>query len=153
MISEKHKSLVPFLAILAGVLIGCILLILTNKNPIILFQELLKGLIGFDMARGKIIKLRYIGELLVATMPMVLTGLAVAFAYRTGLFNIGAEGQVIMGSLLTLFVATQIKLPTLLHIPLALVAGAIGGALWGLIPGLLKAYFNILEVVVGIMLN
>ena len=153
MIKGKNKALVPFLAIIAGVLIGCILLILTGKNPIILFQELLKGLTGFDLARGKIFQLRYIGELLVATMPLVLTGLAIAFAYRTGLFNIGAEGQVIMGSLFTIIVATRFELPSIIHIPLALVAGAIGGALWGLIPGLLKAYFNILEVVVGIMLN
>lgn len=149
----KNKALVPFLAIIAGVLIGCLLLILTNKNPIILFQELLKALTGFDLARGKIFQLRYIGELLVATMPLVLTGLAIAFAYRTGLFNIGAEGQVIMGSLFTIFVATQLDLPSIIHIPLSLIAGAVGGALWGLIPGLLKAYFNILEVVVGIMLN
>lgn len=149
----KNKAMVPFLAILAGVLIGSLLLILTNKNPIILFQELLKGLTGMDLARGKIFQLRYIGELLVATMPLVLTGLAIAFAYRTGLFNIGAEGQVIMGSLFTIFVATQVELPSIIHIPLSLIAGAVGGALWGLIPGLLKAYFNILEVVVGIMLN
>ncbi len=149
----KNKALVPLLSIVTGILIGCLLLILTNKNPIILFQELLKGLTGMDLARGKIIQLRYIGELLVATMPLVLTGLAIAFAYRTGLFNIGAEGQVIMGSLFTIFVATQIQLPMFLHIPASIAAGALGGALWGLIPGVLKAYFNILEVVVGIMLN
>lgn len=153
MIKGKHKALVPFLAIIAGVLIGCVLLLLTGKNPIILFQELLKGLTGMDLERGKIFQLRYIGELLVASMPLIMTGLAIAFAYRTGLFNIGAEGQVIMGSLLTIFVATQIELPSIIHIPLSLLAGAVGGALWGLIPGLLKAYFNILEVVVGIMLN
>ncbi|HZJ86321.1 MAG TPA: ABC transporter permease [Erysipelotrichaceae bacterium] len=149
----KTNTLVPFLAIIAGVLIGCILLILTGKNPIILFQELLKGLIGIDLARGKFFQLRYIGELLVASMPLILTGLAIAFAYRTGLFNIGAEGQVIMGSLFTIFVATQVELPSIIHIPLALAAGALGGALWALIPGVLKAYYNIVEVVVGIMLN
>lgn len=149
----KTNTLVPFLAIIAGVLIGCILLILTGKNPIILFQELLKGLIGIDLARGKYFQLRYIGELLVASMPLILTGLAIAFAYRTGLFNIGAEGQVIMGSLFTIFVATQVELPSIIHIPLALAAGALGGALWALIPGVLKAYYNIVEVVVGIMLN
>ena len=151
--NQKHKALVPFLAIIAGILVGFILLIITNKNPLILFEELIKGLIGFDLSRGKIIQMNYIGELLVASMPIVLTGLAIAFAYRTGLFNIGAEGQVIMGSLFTIFVATQVELPGFIHLPLALFAGALGGAMWGLIPGLLKAYFNILEVVVGIMLN
>ena len=150
---NKDKIMIPLLSILLGLLISCVLLIITGKNPLILFQELLKGLIGFDLSRGKIIQMRYIGELLVTAMPLILSGLSIAFAYRTGLFNIGAEGQVIMGSLFALMVATQLQLPMILHLPLALVAGAIGGALWALIPGILKAYFNIIEVVVGIMLN
>lgn len=151
--SKKSNIMIPFLSILLGILLSCVLLLLTGKNPLILFQELLKGLIGFDLGRGKIFQMRYIGELLVTSMPLILTGLSIAFAYRTGLFNIGAEGQVIMGSLFTLMVGTQIQLPMILHIPLALAAGALGGALWALIPGVLKAYFNIVEVVVGIMLN
>lgn len=150
---SRFNTLVPFLAVFGGVLIGSIILILTRKNPIILFQELLKGLIGLDLTRNKFFQMNYIGELLVTSMPLILAGLAIAFAYKTGLFNIGTEGQVIIGSLFTILVATQIELPRIIHLPLALFAGALGGALWGLIPGLLKAYFNILEVVVGIMLN
>lgn len=153
-ISEKvNKVIIPMQAILLGLLISCVLLILTDKEPLLLFDGLLKGLLGMDISGGKLFSLRYVGELLVTSMPLILTGLSIAFAYRTGLFNIGAEGQVIMGSLFTLIVGTQIQLPMILHIPLALVAGALGGALWALIPGVLKAYFNIIEVVVGIMLN
>ncbi len=153
-ISEKvNKVIIPMQAILLGLLISCVLLILTDKEPLLLFDGLLKGLLGMDISGGKLFSLRYVGELLVTAMPLILTGLSIAFAYRTGLFNIGAEGQVIMGSLFTLIVGTQIQLPMILHIPLALAAGALGGALWALIPGVLKAYFNIIEVVVGIMLN
>lgn len=151
--NKKNNLLVPLFSILLGILIGCILLLLTGKNPLLLFSTLLKGLIGFDLEEGNIFDLYYIGNLLVAAMPLTLTGLSIAFAYRTGLFNIGAEGQVIMGSLFSLMVASKLQLPMLVHIPLALAAGAIGGALWALIPGVLKAYFNIVEVVVGIMLN
>lgn len=153
-ISEKvNKVIIPMQAILLGLLISCVLLILTDKEPLLLFDGLLKGLLGMDISGGNLFSLRYVGELLVTAMPLILTGLSIAFAYRTGLFNIGAEGQVIMGSLFTLIVGTQIQLPMILHIPLALAAGALGGALWALIPGVLKAYFNIIEVVVGIMLN
>lgn len=151
--NKNNKLLVPIISVLLGLLIGCLLLIVTGKNPVILFEELFKGITGFQTKKGQLFNVRYLGELLVMSMPLVLTGLAIAFAYRTGLFNIGAEGQVIMGSLFTLIVATQFEMPSIIHIPLSLAAGALGGALWGLIPGLLKAYFNILEVVVGIMLN
>lgn len=150
---DSKNILVPFISVLLGLLIGCILLILTGKNPLILFRELLKALAGTNLAQGKLFDMRYIGELFVVSMPLILTGLSIAFAYRTGLFNIGAEGQVIMGSLFTLLAAIQFEMPAIIHIPFALLAGAAGGALWALIPGLLKAYLNIMEVVVGIMLN
>ncbi len=151
--NKSKKYLVPLTSVGLGLLIGCILLLLTGKNPIILFQELFKGITGFQTKKDQVFNIRYLGELLVVAMPLILTGLSIAFAYRTGLFNIGAEGQLIMGSLFTLVVAVNFDLPPLIHVPLSLAAGAVGGALWALIPGILKAYFNILEVVVGIMLN
>lgn len=151
--NSSNKLFIPLVSIGLGLLIGSILLLITGRNPILLVESLLKGAIGMDLAKGRIFNIRYLGEFLVMSMPIILTGLSIAFAYRTGLFNIGAEGQVIMGSLFTLIVATQFDLPSIIHIPLALAAGALGGALWGVIPGILKAYFNILEVVVGIMMN
>ncbi|NLC33782.1 MAG: ABC transporter permease [Erysipelothrix sp.] len=150
---KNKKIMIPLISVLLGLVIGSFLLLITGKNPLILFEVLFEGITGFQTKRGQLFNIRYTGELLVSAMPLMLTGLSIAFAYRTGLFNIGAEGQVIMGSLFTYFVATNLDLPPLIHIPLCFVAGAVGGALWGVIPGILKAYFNIIEVVVGIMLN
>jgi simple sugar transport system permease protein len=84
----------------------------------------------------------------------MLTGLAVALAFRGGLFNIGAEGQLYIGALCAVLVGYTVKgLPTALHLPLALVAGAGGGALWGAVPGFLKARLGAHEVINTIMMN
>jgi simple sugar transport system permease protein len=85
--------------------------------------------------------------------PLIFTGLAVTFAFKTGLFNIGAEGQYIMGSLVGLMVAVLVPMPAPWHGILAVLAGGIAGAFWGAIAGLLKAYKGIHEVIVTIMLN
>ena len=96
---------------------------------------------------------RHIGELVVQAMPIILTGLSVGFAFRTGLFNIGAEGQLMVGALAATAVALTVKAPTAIHVPLILLAGMGAGAIWGAVPGFLKARFNVHEVVVTIMLN
>ena len=85
--------------------------------------------------------------------PLILTGLAIAFAFRTGLFNIGAEGQVIVGWLAAVWVGFAIDAPMIIHLPLAILAGSIAGGLWGFIPGLLKAKLGVHEVIVTIMMN
>lgn len=150
---NKNKALIPLVSIALGLALGCVILLMTGKNPILLFKSLGKAAIGLDLAKGTYFRLNYLGELLVYAMPIILTGLSVGFAYRTGLFNIGAEGQVIMGSVFAIYVATQFEFPNVIHSILALIAAAIGGAILGFIPGILKAKFNIQEVVVGIMLN
>jgi simple sugar transport system permease protein len=95
-----------------------------------------------------------ITESLVASTPYILTGLSVALAFRGGLFNIGAEGQYLIGSLTAAFVGYSITgLPGFVHLPLAVLAGFAGGALWGAIPGYLKAATGAHEVVNTIMLN
>ena len=97
--------------------------------------------------------LRPISETLTYAAPLILTGLAVAFAFRGGLFNIGAQGQAVFGVIGAGLVGLAIKLPVGLHFIVALIAGAIAGALWGFIPGFLKARTGAHEVIVTIMMN
>jgi simple sugar transport system permease protein len=93
-------------------------------------------------------------ESLTASTPFIFASLAVALGFRSGLFNIGAEGQLFMGAIFSVFVGYAITgLPAIIHIPLALLAGALGGALWGFIPGWLKARTGGHEVINTIMMN
>jgi simple sugar transport system permease protein len=97
---------------------------------------------------------RPIGESLVTTTPYIFAGLAVALGFRGGLFNIGAEGQLFVGGLASVFVGYSVKgLPWIVHLPLALLAGILAGALWGAIPGFLKARTGAHEVINTIMMN
>ena len=86
-------------------------------------------------------------------MPIILTGLSVAFAYRTGMFNIGGEGQYIAGALASATVALLVDLPPVIHTIACILAGGIAGALWAFLPGFLKAFRNINEVVICVMMN
>ena len=95
-----------------------------------------------------------LSETIVSATPLVLTGLSVALAFRVGLFNIGAEGQLYIGALFAIVVGFSLTgLPWFVHAPLAVFAGFVGGALWGFIPGILKARTGAHEVIVTIMLN
>jgi ABC-type uncharacterized transport system permease subunit len=95
-----------------------------------------------------------LSETVVSATPLIFTGLSVALAFRVGLFNIGAEGQLYLGALLAVIVGFAFTgLPWFVHAPLAVLAGFIGGALWGFIPGILKARTGAHEVIVTIMLN
>jgi general nucleoside transport system permease protein len=94
------------------------------------------------------------GEVLLASTPLVFTGLSVAIAFRCGFWNIGAEGQFIVGAIAATYLAlTWPDLPSAVAIPLALVAGAVVGALWALVPGLLRTRYRIDEVVTTLLLN
>jgi ABC-type uncharacterized transport system permease subunit len=93
-------------------------------------------------------------ESLVQTTPYIYAGLAVALGFRVGLFNIGAEGQIFMGATAAAWAGYAIKgLPLYIHLPLALLIGALGGAMWGFIPGLLKAKTGAHEVITTMMMN
>jgi simple sugar transport system permease protein len=137
------------LAILLGIMIGIILILILNpSNASLGIGRLLKG--SFNHPRGGMIGF---GQLLYNSTPIILTGLAVAFAFKTGLFNIGASGQYTLG----LFAASLVgilgdSLGSAQWI-VALLVGGFAGAIWGAIPGAFKAFFNVHEVITSIMFN
>lgn len=151
--NNKGALKISLIAIGLGILVGIIILVVSGYNPLTLLDSLLRGLIGSTTANITKINLRNTGEFIVAALPIILTGLSVAFAFKTGLFNIGAEGQVMVGACASIVVAILIPMPQVIHAIVAIIAGAIAGALWGFIPGFLKSRFNVHEVVVCIMLN
>lgn len=136
--------LIPLIAVLLGIIVGAFIMLLIGQNPLIGYMALLNGAFG---------TLYDFGEMLRMMAPLILAGLAVAFAFRTGLFNIGVEGQLIVGWLASVTVGILIEAPMIIHLPLAILAGALAGALWGFIPGFLKARFYVHEVIVTIMMN
>lgn len=131
-------------SVVLGLLVGAIALILSGHNPITVYGALIEGIIG---------KPKYIAWTIIRATPLILTGLSIAFAYKTGLFNIGAEGQFIIGALVAVLVGAGLDLPAIIHIPLTLISAAVAGAVWGGISGWLKARFGINEVISNIMLN
>lgn len=141
---KNHRFIVPLISVLFGFLAGAIVMIITKINPLDGYNALVKGVLGNP---------RKFGEWIVTASPLILTGLAIAFGFRTGLFNIGAEGQLIVGSFAAVAAGILIKAPTIIHLPLVLIIAALAGALWAFIPGILKAKYRIHEVVVTIMLN
>lgn len=153
MTKRGEKIILPLIAIFLGFLLGSIIVAATGRSVVSMFAALLKGLAGIDIINGNPINTRYIGEFIVQSMPIVLTGLSFAFASRTGLFSIGAEGQLMVGSAAATAAALYVQAPAWLHIPLVLLSAIAAGALWGAIPGILKARFNVHEVTVTIMLN
>ena len=136
--------LVPIISVLLGLIVGALIMLSSGNNPLEGYVALWNGAFG-DACR--------LGETIRRTTPLILTGLAVAFAFKTGLFNIGAEGQVIVGWITAVWVGLVIDAPMIIHLPLAILAGAIAGGLWGFLPGLLKAKLGVHEVIVTIMMN
>jgi simple sugar transport system permease protein len=135
----------PLLSILFAFIIGSVFIILTGNSPFVAYYALISGSM-FGVSR--------IGETLLKMTPLVFTGLSIAFAFRCGLFNIGAEGQLIIGTLFTVTAGYIFRdLPAYVLVPLVLAAGALGGGLWAAIPGILKAKLGVHEVIVTIMLN
>lgn len=135
------------LAIVCGLLFGLIILLISNpKEAFGGFAMIVQG--GFtDGMQG-------IGQVLYIATPIIMTGLSVGFAFKTGLFNIGASGQFTMGAFTAIYVGVKWDfLPSGMHCLVALLMALLAGALWGLIPGLLKAYMNVNEVISSIMMN
>lgn len=136
--------LVPIISIFLGLLVGAIVMVASGYDPVKGYIALFNGIFGNVYAMGETIR---------QISPYLLAGLAVAFAFRTGLFNIGVEGQLIVGWFAAAYVGVAFELPKIIHLPLALLAAALAGALWGLVPGILKATLRVHEVIVTIMMN
>lgn len=178
-----NSLLMPALALFSALLVGAIIIIVTDAdlmglwfsdplaalgqswssvydsygalitgsigNPV----EIVQALFTFDWDQIRP-TLNPISESLVSATPLIFTGLAVALAFRVGLFNIGGEGQFLLGATFACIVGFSFTgLPWFVHMPLAVVAGFVGGALWGLVPGILKARTGAHEVIVTIMMN
>lgn len=127
-----------------GLFLGGIVLFIAGFNPFQAYGIMLVGIFG---------NARYISWTIVRSTPIIITGISVAFAFKTGLFNIGAEGQFIIGSLFATMTGYFFNLPPVLHAIVALLIGCIAAAIWAGITGLLKAKFGVNEVISSIMLN
>ncbi|MBM7659297.1 simple sugar transport system permease protein [Bacillus mesophilus] len=138
------NTIISLLAVVLGLLAGAILMFLIGSNPVEGYTYLFQGGLK-NMER--------IGNTLATAAPLVFTGLSVAFAFRTGLFNIGAAGQMLIGGFFATAIGLSFDLPRPLLLSLMVVGGFVGGALWAYVPGLLKAKFNVHEVVSTIMMN
>lgn len=150
-IEKNRDRIAPFLAVLFGLIVGVFLILFTGNSPFDGFKYLLKGGIGLD--DGSIDSLQKIGKLLLMATPLILAGLAVAFSFRIGVFNIGVSGQMLIGGLAATYVGTQVVLPRLIHVPLVIVVAILAGALWAFVPAILKAKYKVNEVVTTIMMN
>ena len=138
----------PVLAILLAFLVGVLVIWLTSGS----LETVAKAYSG--LVRGAFFKQRAFSETLVATIPYVFLSLAVAVGFKTGLFNIGVEGQFAIGSVCAAWAGAVFSgLPAILHLPLTLLVGALGGGLWAAFPGYLKAKAGAHEVISTMMMN
>jgi simple sugar transport system permease protein len=144
------KFMATLVAILAGLIVGLLIMIISRPYEALpSFYTLIGGWMLLP-SQG----LTGIGNWLGSLAPVLMTGLAVGFAFKTGLFNIGASGQFTMGMFFALLIAILLKdIPGPWLWMLACLGGILGGALWGLVPGLTKAFFNVNEVITCIMMN
>lgn len=140
----KKPVTATFIAIFLGFIVSAIVLSMAGYNSIDAFSALFNGIFS---------KPKYISNTIIKATPIILTGLSVAFAFKTGLFNIGAEGQYIAGTIASTIVGIKLNLPAILEIPAVIIAGVLAGAIFGGIVGVLKAKFGIHEVITSIMLN
>ena len=146
--ASQSALLTPVLALFSAFLLGALIIWLTSGSLLTVW-EAYSGLF-----RGAFLKQRGLTETLVATIPYVFLGLAVAVGFKSGLFNIGVEGQYTIGSVAAAWAGVAFKgLPAIILLPLCLLVGAAGGALWAAIPGYLKAKTGAHEVINTIMMN
>lgn len=180
---KNQALLIPLLAIFTGLIIGALFIIFTSESVYAAFGQsfgaglseawkvisvaygsLFTGSVGDPAAissaleSGDALAIRRafnpILESLVAATPLIFAGLSLALGFQAGVFNIGAEGQIFIGALTGTFIGYSITgLPAIIHIPLTFLAGALGGAMWGYIPGWLKAKTGGSEVINTIMMN
>ena len=139
------EKITPLIAVILALLVGAMVIMLIGENPVFVYKTLFSNAIGNRDGWGNV---------LFRATPLIFTGLTVAFAFRCGLFNIGGEGQMYIGTFLATWVGfTFTNLPAFVLIPLCILSAAAGGALWAAVPGILKAKTGVHEVIVTIMMN
>ncbi|MFT4246112.1 MAG: ABC transporter permease [Micrococcaceae bacterium] len=171
----SQDSKVTVLSVVLALVIGSVLIAFTNPQvieamgyffgrPSDTFVAIWKAVVGaygallqgaiFNPTAGNFAgMIRPLTETLTVATPLIFAGLGITIAFRAGLFNIGAQGQIMIGALFATVLAIHMSLPGVIHLPLVIIAGFIGGALWGGIAGVLKAYTGAHEVILTIMLN
>ncbi|MDR7574783.1 MAG: ABC transporter permease [Armatimonadota bacterium] len=138
-------SSLPLWAVFGALLLGMVLVGVAGAHPLRAYGELLRGAVADVFG---------LSTTLVKATPLLFAGLGVGIALRAGLFNIGAEGQIYLGGLAAALVGLYLQgLPSLLHVLLALAAGFLAGAAWGLVPGLLKVFRGVNEVITTLLMN
>ena len=143
--SHVIDALLPVFATLAALLVGAFMLLALGANPFVAYGALVQGAFGSGNS---------LANTLVRATPLLFVGVGICIAFRGGVINIGGEGQFVAGALCATMVGLSFPDgPALLIVPLALLAGALGGGIWGGIPGLLKAHFNVNEILSTIMMN
>ena len=140
----QSNFLYTVIAIIIGFLIGAIFLVIAGISPAVAYSKLISSVFS---------KLKFLMYTLVYSAPIILTGLSVAFSFRTGVFNIGAEGQFVVGSIAATLVGILVKLPAVIHVPLCIIAAMAAGAFWSFLCGLMKVKRGIHEVISFIMFN
>ena len=140
----ESSVLYTILAILIGFLIGAIFLAIAGISPATAYGKLFSSIFG---------KPKYLVWTLIYASPVIFTGLSVAFSFRTGVFNIGAEGQYIVGALTATVLGILVDVPAIIHVPLCIIGAAAAGCCWSLIVGIMKVKRGIHEVLSFIMFN
>lgn len=135
---------IPVVSVLLAFAIGGILIWLQGVNPLTAYKVLFTNALGTPEGLLRVMQ---------KSTPLILTGLAVTVGLRAGLFNIGAQGQLLVGAVGTAWAAYQFQLPAIIHLPFAIAFGMVCGAAWAAIAGALRAYRNVSEVITTIMLN
>lgn len=141
---RDSNALFTLIAILIGFALGAVMLLIANISPVEAYQRLFSGVFS---------KPKFLVWSVVYSTPLILTGLSVAFSFRTGVFNIGAEGQFVIGSLAACIVGILVDVPKIIHIPLCFIAAIAAGSIWGIIVAYLKVKRGINEVLSMIMFN
>lgn len=144
-ISQIVDGLLPVLATLAALAVGAVMLLILGANPITAYGALLEGAFG---------SFNSLAETAAKAVPLLLVGLGICISFRGNVTNIGGEGQMVMGAILGTVIGLALTgRPAWLVVPLALLVGFAGGAIWGAIPGALKAYFDVNEILSTVMMN
>ena len=137
--------LLPVIAALAALAVGAVILIFLDASPIEAYGAMVDGAFGSTNA---------LADTLVKATPLLLVAVGICIAFRGGVLNIGGEGQLVMGAVASTLIGLLLPgAPGAVIIPLALLSGFLAGAVWGAIPGMLKAYFNVNEILSTIMMN